>query len=134
LELWDEDYDKWQVSQLFTWTCTNQTTSWLVCSWNTFGAWMNHMHTRTHKTHHGPDLTKATTFSLIVLFVINHGGYMRMSFCLETPKLGILKFLKLRFFKFWKPITFCICFQLKRGLKQNCSPCWKLCGTPPTHK
>jgi hypothetical protein len=29
------DYDERQVVHLFTGTCTNQTTSWLMCSWNT---------------------------------------------------------------------------------------------------
>jgi len=28
--------------KLFTQTCTNQTTSWLMCSYNTFDAQMNH--------------------------------------------------------------------------------------------
>jgi len=54
-------------------TCTNQTTNWLVHNWNTFGAQMNHMHTRIHKTHHGPNLEKATTFPLIVFSMISHG-------------------------------------------------------------
>jgi hypothetical protein len=48
--------DKQQVSQLFTWTCTNQTTSWLVHNWNTFGTWTNHGQTWIHKTHHDLDL------------------------------------------------------------------------------
>jgi hypothetical protein len=39
--------------QLLTWTCTKQTTSWLVCSLSAFGPWMNHGQTLTHKTHHG---------------------------------------------------------------------------------
>ncbi len=33
-------------------------------SLNTFGARMSHGLTRTHKTHHGPDLGEATTFPL----------------------------------------------------------------------
>ncbi len=47
---WDKD--EWQTSQLFTRTFTNQTTSWLVHSWNTFGARMNNEQTWTHKIHH----------------------------------------------------------------------------------
>ncbi len=35
LKLWNGDHDKWQVNQLFTRTCTNQT-NWLMHSWNTF--------------------------------------------------------------------------------------------------
>jgi len=44
----------------------------LVRNWNTFGAQVNHKQTMTHKTHHGPNLTKATTFPLIVFFVFGH--------------------------------------------------------------
>ncbi len=36
------DEDKRQVVQLLTRTCTNQTTSWLVHSWSTFGAQTSH--------------------------------------------------------------------------------------------
>ncbi len=83
---------------------TNQTTSWLMCSWSTFGAQTNHGHTqtpktsktsKTHKTHHDLNLEEATTFPLIALFMISHRGYIQMSFCLGTPKfskLGLLWF------------------------------------------
>jgi hypothetical protein len=37
----------------------NQTTSWLMHSWSTFGVRMNHGKTWTYKTHHGPDLGKS---------------------------------------------------------------------------
>jgi hypothetical protein len=36
---------------------------------------MNHGHTQTLKIHRGLDLGEATTFPLIVLFMINHRGY-----------------------------------------------------------
>jgi hypothetical protein len=61
--------------------------SWLVCSWSTFGARMNHGQTQTHKTHHGLDLGLATTFPLIVFSMSSHGGSTQMSFCPRTPKL-----------------------------------------------
>jgi len=32
-----------------------------MCNWTTFGAWMNHEQTQTHKTHNDPDLEEATT-------------------------------------------------------------------------
>jgi hypothetical protein len=47
---------------------------------------MNHEQTPTHKTHHGLDLGEATTFPLIVLFVLGHGVNTQMAFCPETPK------------------------------------------------
>jgi hypothetical protein len=62
-------------------------TSWLMRSWNTFGARTSHEQTWTHKTHHGPDLGEAITFPLIVFFVPSHGVSTQMSFCLGTPKL-----------------------------------------------
>jgi hypothetical protein len=61
--------------------------SWLVHSWSTFGARMNHGQTHTHKTHHGPDLGEATTFPFIVFSMPSHGASIQMSFCPETPKL-----------------------------------------------
>ncbi len=44
--------------------------------------------TRTHKTHHGPDLGEATTFPLIVYFAPLHGGHIQMAFCPETPEIA----------------------------------------------
>ncbi len=41
--------------------------------------------TRTHKTHHGPDLGEATTFPLIVYSAPLHGGHIQMAFCLRLP-------------------------------------------------
>ncbi len=72
--------------QLFTRTYTNQKTSWLVQNQTTFGAWTNHGQTRTHKIHHGLDLGEATTFTLIIYFVLGHGANTQMSFCPMTPK------------------------------------------------
>jgi len=57
-----------------------------MCNWNTFGAWMNHGQTRTHKTHNDPDLGEATTFPLIIFFVLNHMANTQMSFCFEIIK------------------------------------------------
>jgi hypothetical protein len=53
-----------------------------------------------------------TTFPLIILFVINHGGYIQMSFCPMTPNLEVLKFSKLGLLAFWKAITSCANLQL----------------------
>ncbi len=64
----------------------NQTTSWLVHSWSTFGAKKNHEQTQIHKTHHNSDSREATTFPLIVYFMPGHGTITQISFCLATPK------------------------------------------------
>jgi hypothetical protein len=82
---------------------TNQTTSWLVHSWSTFGAWTNHGQTQTHKSHHDLDLREATTFPLIVLFVPSH----------ETPKLEFRNSLNWDFYNFGGPITLCEDLQLR---------------------
>jgi hypothetical protein len=67
-------------------TCTNQTTSWLVHNWSTFGAKTSHGQTQIHNTHHGLDLKEATTFPLIVYFVPLHEAHIQMAFCPRTPK------------------------------------------------
>jgi len=60
-----------------------------------FGAQMNHMHTWIHNIHHNLDLGETITFPLIVFIVISHGGYIQISFCPRTLKLGVSKFSKL---------------------------------------
>jgi len=93
-----------------------------MCNGNPFGAWTSHVHTRTHKTHHDPDLGETTTFPLIVLSMISHGGYIQMSFCPRTPKLGLSKFPKLEVLTLWRPIIFCSDLLLRWDIKQSCSP------------
>jgi hypothetical protein len=98
-----------------------------MCGWSIFRARMRHGHTRTHKTHHGPDLKETTTFLLIIFYVPSHGAYTQMSFCREipklgTPNLGVPKFLKLGLSQFWK-LNFCEYLRLKWSLKQSHSPC-----------
>jgi len=126
LEFWDGDYNEWQAGSLLTRTCTNQTTSRLVCSLNIFGARTNHGQTWTHKTHHGLDLGEATTFPLIVFFAPSHGVCTQVSFCPETLNLGIPNFLKLGLLLLWKPITSCIDLWLRWGPKKIFSPHWEL--------
>jgi hypothetical protein len=95
-------------------------------SWNIFGAWMNHGHTRIHKIHRSPNLGEATTFPLIIFFVPGHGACTQISFCFRTPKLGVLKFPKLGIPWLWKPITSCADLRLRWGLKQSCKSRWDL--------
>jgi hypothetical protein len=40
--------------------------------------------------------------------------------------MGVPKFPKLRLPQLWRPITLCADLQLRWGLKQSCSPHWKL--------
>ncbi len=79
-------------------------------NWKTFGAWMNHGQTQTHKTCHNSDLGEATTFPFIVFYVLGHGACIQMSFCLGIIKLGVLKFSKLGLLQLWRLITSCVDF------------------------
>jgi hypothetical protein len=56
-------------------------TRWLAHNLNTFGARTSHGKTRTHKTHHDPDLGEATTFPLIIYSVPFHEAHIQMIFC-----------------------------------------------------
>jgi hypothetical protein len=117
------------VNQLFTRTCTNQTTSLLVHSWSIIGAWTRHKQTWIHKIHHNSDLGEATTFPFIIFCVLGHGPCNQMSFCPGSPKLGVSKFPKfpnLGFSWLWKPITFFADLWLRWGIKKNYSPCWNI--------
>jgi len=81
---WDKE--EWQALIQSHRPAQNQTTSWLVHNQSTFGAKTNHKQIRTHKTHHGPDLTEATTFPLIVYSMLLHKAHIQMTFCPKTPK------------------------------------------------
>jgi hypothetical protein len=106
----DKNYDEWQVSQLFTRTNINQATSWLMCSWSTFVAQMNHGHTQIHKTHHDLNLGEAITFPLIVFSMINHNNNIHNV---------ILSILRLGFLAFSRAITSFVNFRLRWSLKQS---------------
>ncbi len=94
-----------------------------MCSWSIFGARMNHEHTQTHKTHHNLDLEETTTFPFILFFVISHEGYIQMSFCPETPKLGIRKFPNLGLPTLWRAKNSYVNLQLRRCLMKTHSLC-----------
>ncbi len=91
------------MSQLFTQICTNQTTSWVVHSWSTYSAQMNHEQTWIHKIQHDLNLGEVTTFALIILFVLSHGTSTQMSFLFQNSQVGVPKFLKLGFPQLWGP-------------------------------
>jgi hypothetical protein len=102
LELRDGDYNEWQGSQLFTWTCTNQTTNWLVRTWSTFGAHMNHKHTRIHKIHHNVD----SVVSFLEYFLwLTTGLHPNVILSYDSP-VESLKILKIGTFATWKAHNF----------------------------
>jgi hypothetical protein len=92
-------------------------------NWNTFGAWTNHGHTRIHKTHHNPNLGKATTFPIIVFSIIHHGATPKWCFSWDS-KSRVLQFLKLGLLSLWTLITFYANLWLNQGLKQSYNSCW----------
>jgi hypothetical protein len=53
------------------------------------------------------------SLTLIVFFVISHGGYIQMSFFPKTPKLGVSKFPKLGLPTLWKAINSCADIRLR---------------------
>jgi hypothetical protein len=80
---------------------------------------MNHGHTQTYKTHHNPNLGEATTFPLIIFYVISHGGYIYPNVIFpRVPKLGVPKFPKLGLQPLWRPITSYASFRLRWSLKK----------------
>ncbi len=94
--------------------------------WNTFDARKSHGQTRTHKTHHGPNLGEATTFPLIVHSAPLHEAHIQMTFLFQDSQMGVSKFPKLGLLQLWSPITFCADLRLKWGLKKSRIPCQKL--------
>ncbi len=78
-------------------------------SLNIFGARTSHGQIRIHKTHHGPDLREATTFPLIVYYVLLHEAHIQMAFCPNAHiQMRVSKFLELEFSQLWGPITLCV--------------------------
>jgi len=70
---------KWRLGKLTSMLITHTDlhkpkTSWLMHSWNTFNARTSHEQTTIYNTHHGSNLGEATTFPLIVFFVLGHGA------------------------------------------------------------
>jgi hypothetical protein len=57
-----------------------------VHSLSTLGARTSHGQLRIHKTPHGPNLGEATTFPLIIYYVLLHEAHIQMTICPGTPK------------------------------------------------
>ncbi len=62
-------------------------------SWSTFGAQTRHGQTRIHNIHHSPNLGEATTFPLIVLYVLGHRASTQVR-SLEILEIGTLATLE----------------------------------------
>jgi hypothetical protein len=78
------------------------------------------MQIQTHKNQHGSDLGEATTFPLIVYYVLLHKAHIQMAFC---PRTSIcLEIIEVGTPELWGPITLCANLWWRWGLKQSCSP------------
>jgi hypothetical protein len=77
--------------------------------------------TRTHKTHHGPDLREATTFPLIVYSVTLHRTHIQMTFLSRDSRAGVSKSRPAVLPALWSPITLRADLGSKCGLKQSYS-------------
>jgi hypothetical protein len=87
-------------------------------SWNIFGARTSHEQTQIHKTYHGSNLGKAPPSPLKYSLSLAMGSAPKCHFVPRIPK-----FPKLGLLQLWRPITLCVDFRLKWGLKQSCNPC-----------
>jgi hypothetical protein len=79
------------------------------------------MGTRTHKTHHGPNLEEAITFPLIVYFAPLHRAYIQMAFLSRDSRVGVPKLRQPGLPQFWSPITLRANLGSRCDLKQSCS-------------
>jgi len=126
LEFWDEDYNEWQAGQLFIQIYTNQTTSWLMHSWNIFGARMSHKHTWTHKIHHSSDWGEATTFPPYSILCAWPWGLHPNVILSRDSQARSLEIPKIRTFTTLEAHNFLCKPSIEVNFKENYSPCWEL--------
>jgi hypothetical protein len=62
-------------------------------NWNIFGVLTSHRQTRTHKTHHGPDLGEAITFPL---FMPSNRAYTQNVILSWDSQVGIFEIPKIK--------------------------------------
>jgi hypothetical protein len=91
-------------NQFLTHACTNQTTSWWLHNWSTFGAWMNHKQTWIHKTHHGPKSHHLPPYNTICAWPRNQHPNVNLS---RDSQAGVPKFPKLGLPRLWGPVILC---------------------------
>ncbi len=77
--------------------------------------------TRTHKTHHSPDLGEATTFPLIVYSRPLHGAHIQMTFLSRDFRVGVPKSRQWGLSQLWSRITLRTNLGSKCGLQKSCS-------------
>ncbi len=109
----------------FTQTCTDQTTSWLVHSWSTFGARTSHRWNTNSQdpprfglggSHHLPP------YSILCAWPQDQHSNVILS---QDSQVGVSKFPKLKLLWLWRPITLCAYLQLKWGLRKSYNTRWE---------
>jgi hypothetical protein len=76
---------------------------------------------RTHLTHHSPNSGEATTFPHIVFSVFAHRTYIRMVFCLGTPKEESRKCLGLEKYTLAKKLL----EQVQKWYQKHATKIWR---------
>jgi hypothetical protein len=82
----------------------NQTTSWLVHSWNIFGAWMSHKQKRNHDSP-WPELGGNHNLPPYCIICAWSWGQHPNVILSQDSQIRVLKFSKLGLSQFWRPIT-----------------------------
>ncbi len=60
------------------------------------------------------------------ILCVSPQGHIQMTFCPETPQVGVPKFPPFGLLQLWEPITLRANLRLRWGLKQSCIPCQEL--------
>ncbi len=95
-------------------------------NWSTFGARTSHEQTRTHKTHHGPNLGESHHLPPYNIFCASPQGPHPNGFLSQDSQMEVSKLPKLRLLQLWSPITLCANLRSQWGLNQSCSTRWEL--------
>jgi hypothetical protein len=93
----------------------------LMHNWSTFGAWMNHGQTQTHKIHHNSDLGKPSPPPYNILCAWPRSQHPNVILS-QDSQVGVPKFLKLRLTQLWGLIILCAYLWLRWSLDQSFIP------------
>jgi hypothetical protein len=107
--------------QLLTWTCTNQTTSWLLRSWNTL------VHGQATSKHGFTRLTMTQTYgkpspSSLYYILCLVTGWAPNAILSWNSQVGVSKFPQLSLLRLWGPITLRAYLWLRWVVKKSFSP------------
>jgi hypothetical protein len=93
--------------------------------WSTFGVRTTHGQTRTHKTHHYPNLRGSHHLPPYSILCASPRGPHPNGILSWDSQMGVPKFSKLGFRQLCRAITLCVDLRSRWGFKQSCSPRWE---------